>query len=530
VADGAPRDDATPAAGRRRGRAAAAVAGRLLVAGGALRPGRRRGRAPEEQRARAVVFVSGLSGDTARYRCVHQGEAFAIAGGTFDVRLRRSTELAGLLDRYGCFVLHRVPWDEAVRELVEGARARGKRVIFDADDLVFEPGVREHLQLDRLGADGRRLLEAELEGCRQTLEAADAAIATTDFLAARAREVNGRVAVSYNVVSEEMVEQADAALRRRGPRGARTPVTIAYLSGTPTHERDFLEAADGVLWALESYPETRFRAVGPVELDGRFDRFAGRVERLPRRPWQELPDLLAATDVNLAPLEPDNPFTEAKSCIKYLEAGLLGVPTVASPRSDFARAIDDGVNGLLAEGAEGWRDALRRLIESPGLRAALGRAAHEDVRRNHTTSGRSRPFFETLADVAGPARGPLSINWVAGAAAGTGAATADALAASGNAVEVVGDGPLPPADVSVATSGPTALSVAAHGESLFKCLYVETVEAAPPAAYALPLRHVCAGAELAARLSRLTGRRADWADDERDLDECLRRMCFLRLA
>ena len=111
----------------------------------------------------------------------------------------------------------------------------------------------------------------------------------------------------------------------------------------------------------------------------------GRVDRLPIQPWRRLPEILATIDINLAPLEPDNPFTNAKSCVKYLEAALVGVPTIASPRPDFARTIENGVNGLLAEGAQQWSESVRGLVESERLRRKLGQAASEDVRRNHTT-------------------------------------------------------------------------------------------------------------------------------------------------
>ena len=42
-------------------------------------------------------------------------------------------------DRYAAFVLHRVAWDDAIERLVGRARAAGKPVIFETDDLVFEP-------------------------------------------------------------------------------------------------------------------------------------------------------------------------------------------------------------------------------------------------------------------------------------------------------------------------------------------------------------------------------------------------------
>ena len=351
--------------------------------------------------AKAAVFVSGLTGDTRRYRCNHQGEAFGLAGGTFDVRLARDVDLLELVDQYECFVLHRVPWEPAVERFIECAHDRRKRVIFDADDLVFDPGAADFLPLEQMGEAERLLLLDGLHLCRRTLESCDAVTVSTDSLLERARRIHDRVAVTYNVVSAEMVEAADVVLSHRAAAvQSRNVVTIAYLSGTPTHDRDFREAADAVLWALETFPHVRFLAVGFVSLDARFEKYTGRVERLPIQPWRRLPEILASVDINLAPLVPDSPFTDAKSCVKYLEAGLLGVPTIASPRPDFARAIENGVNGLLAEGFTQWRGSVQRLVESEGLGHRLGQAASEDVRRNHTTRARSRPIHDTLTELA----------------------------------------------------------------------------------------------------------------------------------
>src|SRR5262249_6343246 len=158
---------------------------------------------------------------------------------------------------------------------------------------------------------------------------------------------------------------------------------------TPSHNRDFLEAAGTVVWALETYPGTRFVVVGKLDLDRRFDPFGARITRIPKQPFHSLPALTAQIDINLAPLERDNPFTECKSCVKYLESGLVGVPTIASRTPDFLRVIATGTNGVLAGNEIEWRDALRGLIESRAARREVGGNAREDVLARHTTEARA---------------------------------------------------------------------------------------------------------------------------------------------
>jgi glycosyltransferase involved in cell wall biosynthesis len=495
------------------------------------------GSLPQADVAKAVLWLSGLSGDSARYRCHHLGEAFGISGGTFDVGHPWDVDLESALDRYECFVLHRMPWSGDIERFIADARARGKAVIYDTDDLVFDPDIVPPHAEDQMTERDKRTLSETLLRIRRTLTECDAALVSTDALAVRTRVVNDRVSVAYNVVTIRMVEQADAVLQQRQVSQDHDSVTLAYLSGTPTHNRDFAEAAEALLWALETFPQVRFVTVGHVSLDPRFEEFGPRVLCLPRTPRRSLPELLAGIDVNLAPLERDNPFTESKSCIKYLEAGLLGVPTIASPRSDFVRAIDHGVNGFLAEGPEEWRRSIHRLVESSELRRTMGRAARSDVQRNHTTGTSSSSFFDTLAKlVSNPMSRPLVINVVDDAGSADNATViAGHLSDRGHRV-AVSDRALDAADVSIALSPSTASIVAAHTQSLFKCLYIDKFPS-DLSVCALPLRPICSSAELAEQLIESTGRPADAIDASLGLERAaeqlgqqLERMCFVSLS
>jgi glycosyltransferase involved in cell wall biosynthesis len=332
------------------------------------------------------LFVSGPGGDGRRYRGDHQAEQLRLAGATADVAYHAELDVARLAGRYATIVLYRVSWDEKVEALL--AAPRGSTVLADVDDLVFDVEHAEEIRaVAALPAAERRAYVDGIARLARTLQEVDGVVVSTDPLREHAGVLNDRVAVTYNAVGEFMVNVAAAAAVR-----ARTPsddVVVAYLSGTPTHDVDFAEAAQAVLGVLTERPAVRFWAVGFLTLDSRFNGFGERVRRLPAVPFRELLELLTHVDVNLAPLERDNAFTDAKSCLKYLEAGLFAVPTIASPRPDFARAIRDGENGLLADDVHAWRDALGRLLDSPDLRRDLGMSARADVLARHTTAARA---------------------------------------------------------------------------------------------------------------------------------------------
>jgi len=492
---------------------------------------------------KAVLYISGRPGATRRYRCDHHAEQLRLLGAAVQVADLAETNLGEVLPFYRYFILHRVPFDSDVGRFLEHARNRGACVVFDTDDLIFDtPG-------DAVLPESVHRDDA-LARHRTTLSLVDAVTVSTEPLAEVARHFHARVLVIPNVVSIEMLKLAEAAHQRTPMREHQDGVTIAYFSGTASHDRDFLEAADAVIWALERYPFVRLLAVGPVTLDSRFDAFSDRIERLSVVPWEALPEVMAGVDLNLAPFERGNRFSECKSCIKYLEAALLRVPTVASPRSDFVRAIEHGRNGFLAETSQEWCDALRRLVESAELRRELGAAAYEDVRRNHTAAVCAKQARKDLQSILGGGAGvrPLRVNWVAGKARPL-LELAGSLAEAGHAVsvhvgvEAAADAPeLAPADVSIATDPASARVVASNPHSLFRCYLPPDEEWAD--LDELPLLPIFSDRAAALEFGLRTGRPSEsleippqgcpdavsWSECARRLEAILREVCFVRLA
>ena len=188
-------------------------------------------------------------------------------GATAEVASFDLVDLAESLDRFQAFVLHRVPWGSDVGAFLDGARAAGKPVLFDTDDLVFDPAVLDHVAaLEDMPSDEVRLYAEGLERYRRSLQECDAVIVSTSTLKGLAGELHPRVVVSPNVASRAMVEAGDVA--RTAVTKRTDVVTIGcYSSGTNTHKRDFLEAAAMRLLAvLESRPRARLLVAGSLPL------------------------------------------------------------------------------------------------------------------------------------------------------------------------------------------------------------------------------------------------------------------------
>lgn len=336
-----------------------------------------------------VAFISGCAGAPYRYRCEHQAAILESLGYTVELFEVGQYPHEELLERFQAIVMHRVGYHRGLDAMVATARERGIRVVFETDDWVFEPEMLHQIEDARTSDEETQVFyDRMVRQFQRSIAMCDGVTVSTPRLkeAVLAQHPDAKVAVLPNRISPEMEKLAIAALETPRPAEDASKVRLGYFSGTRTHQGDFDQCVGALETVLDNCPQACLRVVGhltvPEELR---EKFGDRIETVPIVPWQKLPQLYRTTDINLAPLNPDVPFNEGKSELKFVEAGLMGVPTVASQRGPYAMAIETGVTGWLCETEADWVKGLTRLIEDPGLRQQLGEAAQQRVRDRYLT-------------------------------------------------------------------------------------------------------------------------------------------------
>lgn len=344
-----------------------------------------------------MLIVSGCEGATQRYRCFNHDEQLRLSGIRSRVVSQGHPDLQRLSLGYGFVILHRVALDTTVATVIAQARDSGGVVLFDIDDLVFEPKLTQwHHGVTHLAPADQALYHDGVRRYRQTLLACDGAIVPTEFLAAHVRALGKPCWISRNCLDLELL-RLSAAASAPPHRPADEPAVIGYASGTWTHDRDFEVAGPALRRVLDRHPEVVLRTVGPLQLGPEWQRHAERIDQRAAVDWRRLPEELAAFDINLAPLEIGNPFCESKSELKWLEAAACAVPTVAAATGAFAAAIREGTTGLLARTETDWEAALEELLADPARRRAIGRAAARAVSDGRTTAAQAAAFEAVLA-------------------------------------------------------------------------------------------------------------------------------------
>src|SRR5512145_112965 len=87
----------------------------------------------------SVLVLSGVRGDTRRYRTLHLIEQMQLLGIQCQGAHLTDADLIRKFQKpYQAVVLHRVPYDRYVQRLISMARNHGALLLFDVDDLIFD--------------------------------------------------------------------------------------------------------------------------------------------------------------------------------------------------------------------------------------------------------------------------------------------------------------------------------------------------------------------------------------------------------
>ncbi len=327
-----------------------------------------------------VLILSGVAGDTRRYRSLHLAEQSQMAGMQVTLAHAWQPGLQALVsdNHFDVAVFQRVEMDQFIRRLLDVLKAENTLCLYDADDLVFDETFFPYIDSPDFADPIRAsLYRNSMQRQRKMLIECDAALTSTEFLAGQIRALGKTTFVHPNAFSLPMLQGAQNALSAYGSFPDR--VVMGYASGTPTHDHDFAVAASAIKTIMMHYPETHLWLAGEINPGTGWEPFGKRVRHIPKMRWQDVPYFLALMDINLAPLVAGNPFSESKSAIKYLEAALLKRPTLASACAAFPASIRHDENGYLASSTEEWTACLGKLVEDTELRRKMGAQAYIDV-------------------------------------------------------------------------------------------------------------------------------------------------------
>jgi len=236
---------------------------------------------------------------TTLYRCIHLREQLQDLGHEAEIALWFLDNQVdpGAARDCDAIVLYRLAMSPPLREFVERARAAGKPIIFDTDDLIFEPDLIElHRGVRHLSHADRQLHAESVRRYLETLQASDAVMTATPLLAELARKRGRPAFVHRNSLGKEMLTIADLLYGKRRSREV-DRIVIGYGSGTPTHDIDFLEAATALEQVLNRFPQVDLWIAGPLTLPPPLTKFAERVLRFPLTDWRGWFDLMSKIDI-----------------------------------------------------------------------------------------------------------------------------------------------------------------------------------------------------------------------------------------
>jgi GT2 family glycosyltransferase/glycosyltransferase involved in cell wall biosynthesis len=266
-------------------------------------------------------------------------------------------------------------------QVITRARAGGKPVLFDLDDLLLE---LPEDNPDRLSHYYSEALFPMFDAICQ----ADAVTTSTPTLASYLLPYNPRVLLLPNYLNDHLW-----TLSSPHKRDANSAVVVGYMGG-PSHLPDLLAVTSALINIARRYGERvliRFLGAEPPP----------ELQRLPNVAWVPAKTYHYAVfaadfvrqdyDIAFAPLK-DNLFNRCKSHIKFLEYSAAGIPGVYSNLETYNGVVRTGQNGYLADGLDEWEEYLSRLVEDPDLRYEIAYQAQETVRRDWLLSEHAQVF------------------------------------------------------------------------------------------------------------------------------------------
>ena len=347
---------------------------------------------PRDQYILLIDGVENIIPQCTRYRVLNKAEQLRKHG--FAVKVVNLSDFQlSMAQNASHIIIYRSPISPELLRLCHLAKEYGKPVFFDIDDLVFDTVYTDQLSYTQgLNSVEKGNYDAGVRNYGYMLENCDGAITSTNQLQEELYKYQSKVLLNRNLASDDLIAISSQYIKDYSQTS--DIVKIGYFSGSISHNENFELIKPAIKQLLEKYSNVQLHIVGILDIPKDMKPFENQIVTHDYVDWDKLPALISEVDINLAPLV-DSIFNRAKSEIKWIEAALVKVPTVASKIGAFSDMVIDGETGLLATDDQ-WFDKLEALVLSPELRQNLAESAYRAVLENCTLSKKDEmvTYFE----------------------------------------------------------------------------------------------------------------------------------------
>ena len=347
---------------------------------------------PRDQYILLIDGVENIIPQCTRYRVLNKAEQLRKHG--FAVKVVNLSDFQlSMAQNASHIIIYRSPISPELLRLCHLAKEYGKPVFFDIDDLVFDTVYTDQLSYTQgLNSVEKGNYDAGVRNYGYMLENCDGAITSTNQLQEELKKYQSKVLLNRNLASDDLIAISSQYIKDYSQ--ASGIVKIGYFSGSISHNENFELIKPAIKQLLKRYSNVQLHIVGILDIPKDMKPFENQIVTHDYVDWDKLPALISEVDINLAPLV-DSIFNRAKSEIKWIEAALVKVPTVASKIGAFSDMVIDGETGLLATDDK-WFDKLEALVLAPESRQKLAESAYRAVLENCTLSKKDEmvTYFE----------------------------------------------------------------------------------------------------------------------------------------
>lgn len=296
-------------------------------------------------------------------------------------------------------ILIRAPYTSQLQDLIDSVKKKKTPLFYDIDDIVFElDEVETLLKMDTYSENPN--LADTLYGYvyrRNAIAAqADAFITTNDFLKGiLKKKFNKPCYVLPNTLNSLQVTFAKGIVRKH----THHRFVIGYFSGSSTHNQDFAIVSKSLAKLMDEYKNIHLNIGGYLSIPSELAKFkhGGRIHLLPFVNFIDQLSFVSECDLQLIPLV-ENKFNNSKSELKFFEAGLVHVPSIASPTYMYKKIINDGSNAMLASVDE-WEDKIKKIYLDPYLKQEIADNAYKYTMENYYGERVKMQVAQLLKDI-----------------------------------------------------------------------------------------------------------------------------------